>query len=58
MNLFSQFNYWDSTRVIGEAIDYFGEHIVSCHLKDIYWDYNEMFLFLKEVMIGEGVLGL
>jgi sugar phosphate isomerase/epimerase len=56
MNYFSPFNYFESTSVISAVIDHFGDDIISCHMKDILWDHKSFFLYLKEVMIGDGVM--
>lgn len=45
--------FYDSTRLINECFDQLGEHIVSCHAKDLVWDI-EMNVHFREVPPGRG----
>ena len=49
----SPYAYYDTTAVIQECFEKLGEHVVSCHLKDI-WMEDDISLRLTEVLAGQG----
>ena len=49
----SPYAYYDTTAVIQECFEQLGEHIVSCHLKDI-WIEDDITVRLTEVLAGQG----
>ena len=48
-------SYWDNAALIRACFDALGDHIVSCHAKDIRLS-DDAAVHLDEVQIGEGVL--
>ena len=49
----SPYAYYDTTAVIRECFEKLGEHVVSCHLKDISME-DDITVRLTEVLAGQG----
>jgi sugar phosphate isomerase/epimerase len=56
MNMVDQRSYFHTTDLINTTFALLRDWIRGCHLKDIRWDWEYMFLKFDEVLIGDGVL--
>lgn len=56
MNVVSQKDFYNTTDLINQTFDLLADKVVSVHLKDIRWDFNQLYLKWDEVYIGDGVM--
>jgi sugar phosphate isomerase/epimerase len=56
MNMHSLATYYRSTEVIERTFELLADLVVAVHAKDLLWHPLKMFLFLEEVVPGNGVL--
>lgn len=48
--------YYDTAGMIDHCFDLLGEHILSCHAKDVHWTLDCRTIAVEEVVPGRGIL--
>lgn len=55
-NYITPMNMHDTTSLIHQAFEAYGDRIVSCHTKDIEWVPDDPLVHMRECIAGQGVL--
>ena len=56
MNMVDPYHYYRTTEFIDRTFDLLGNYIGAIHFKDLYWDWEYMYMKFDEVPIGDGVI--